>query len=203
VGLPELGKGKAAVIEITVRSIVLSGGRILVQRDVRDPSSPYAFIGGHYELGDTLAGRLKREYEEETTARVVDCSYLFVLERQLVVDGRLTQTLDHFFEVTLDRGDVESRESHLSQHWLSVASLRDHDLRPWIVRDAIAEGRLHAVRHLVLPPGGGLEGKEVREWTIAPLENSIGRSLRLVLDAGACPSRRVSPTWSTRPKRSA
>jgi hypothetical protein len=149
------------VIEITVRSIVLSEGRILVQRDVRDPSSPYAFIGGHVVLGDTLAGRLKLEYEQETTARVVDCAFLFVLERQLLVDGRLTQTLDHFFEVTLDREDVESRESHLSQHWLPVASLEEVDLRPWIVRDAIAGGRLHTVRHLVLPPGGGLEGKQV------------------------------------------
>ena len=149
------------MIEITVRSIALSKGRILVQRDVRDPGGPYAFIGGHVKLGDTLAGRLKQEYEEETTARVVDCAYLFVLERQLLVDGRLTQTIDHFFEVTLDREEVESGESHLSQHWLPVASLRDYDLRPWIVRDVIAEGRLHRVRHLVLPPDGGLEGKDV------------------------------------------
>jgi 8-oxo-dGTP pyrophosphatase MutT (NUDIX family) len=147
------------VIEITVRSIVLSEGRILVQRDVRDPGSPYAFIGGHVEFGDTLTGRLEQEYKEETTARVVDCAYLFVLERQFVVDGRLTQTLDHFFEVTLDREDVESREGHLSQHWLPVASLKEVDLRPWVVRDVIAAGRLHAVRHLVLPLGGGLEGR--------------------------------------------
>ena len=147
------------MIEITVRSIVLSEGRILVQRDVRDPGGPYAFIGGHYELGDTLVGRLKLEYKEETTARVVDCSYLFVLERQFVVDGKLTQTLDHFFQVTLDREDVESRESHLSQHWLPLSTLKEYDLRPWIVRDLIAEGRLHTVRHLVLPPSGGLEGK--------------------------------------------
>ena len=53
------------MIEITVRSIALSEGQILVQRDVRDPNSPYAFIGGHVKLGDTLAGRLKLEYEEE------------------------------------------------------------------------------------------------------------------------------------------
>jgi 8-oxo-dGTP pyrophosphatase MutT (NUDIX family) len=128
---------------------------------VRDPNSPYAFIGGHYELGDTLVSRLKREYEEETTARVVGCSYLFVLERRLLVDGRLAQTLDHFFEVTLDREDVESRESHLSQHWLPLATLQEHDLRPWIVRDVIAKGRLHEVRHLALPLESGLEGKGI------------------------------------------
>jgi len=143
------------VIEITVRSIVLSEGRILVQKGSDDPSGCYAFIGGHYGLGDTLAGRLKQEYEEETTARVVDCAYLFVLERQLLVDGRLTQTIDHFFEVTLDREDVQSRESHLSQHWLPVSSLKAYDLRPWTVRDLIAEGRVHAVRHLVVSGEGG------------------------------------------------
>jgi ADP-ribose pyrophosphatase YjhB (NUDIX family) len=161
VDLPELGKGKAVVIEITVRSIVLSKGRVLVQKGWDDPSGCYAFIGGHYELGDTLTGRLKREYEEETTARVVDCSYLFVLDRQCLEDDRLMQSLDHFFQVTLDREDVESKESHLSQHWLPVSSLKDYDLRPWIVRDLIAEGRLHTVRHLVLPPGSGLEGKGI------------------------------------------
>jgi len=140
------------MIEITVRSIILSKGRLLVQKGLDDPSGCYAFIGGHYELGDTLVGRLKREFEEETTARVVDCTYLFVVERQAVVDGKLTQSVDHFFQVTLDREDVESQESHLSQHWLPVSDLRDYyDLRPRTIRDVIADGRLHAVRHLVLP----------------------------------------------------
>ena len=77
------------------------------------------------------------------------------LERQLRVNGKLVQSLDHFFAMTLDREDIESRESHLSQHWLPISSLRDYDLCPRIVRDVIAEGRLHSVRHLVVPLGDG------------------------------------------------
>ena len=140
------------MIEITVRSVVLNKGCILVQKGLDDPSGCYAFIGGHYEPGDTFVGRLRREFEEETTGRVVDCTYLFVLEYQGVVNGRLMQSVDHFFQVALDREDVESRESHLSQHWLPVAGLKEVDLCPRIVRDLIAEGRLHTVRHLVVRP---------------------------------------------------
>jgi ADP-ribose pyrophosphatase YjhB (NUDIX family) len=143
------------VIEITVRSVIVSKGRVLVQKGSNDPSGCYAFIGGHYELGDTLVSRLKREFEEETTAHVVDCTYLFVVENRRRVDDTLMQSIDHFFEATLDREDVGSRESHLSQHWLPISTLKDYDLRPWIVRNVIAEGRWQAVRRLVVPLDGG------------------------------------------------
>lgn len=102
-------------------------------------------------MGDTFASRLKQEFEKETTSKAVACKYLFVVERRLRVYGRLTQSVGHFFEVTLDREDIESREEHLSHYWLPVATLKDYDLRPWIVRDVIAEHRLHSVSHLVMP----------------------------------------------------
>jgi 8-oxo-dGTP pyrophosphatase MutT (NUDIX family) len=137
-----------AVIWLKVRGIALRNRRILVQRPTADPDACYAFIGGSYEVGDTFAERLRIEFSEETNATVVDSRYLFVVERRRLGD-RLDHELDHFFQVTLDRKDVESREAHLAQHWLPVASLKDYDLRPWVVRDVIAEGRLHNVRHLV------------------------------------------------------
>ena len=75
---------------------------------------------------------------------------------KLRLGGHLVVTIiDHFFEVTLDWEKIESKESHLSQHWLPISGLKDHDLRPWVVRDVIAEHRLHTVRHLVLPLDGG------------------------------------------------
>jgi 8-oxo-dGTP pyrophosphatase MutT (NUDIX family) len=138
-------------VRIGVRAIVLSQGRVLVQKPVDDPDSCYAFIGGEYEVGDTLAGRLEREFEEETNARVVSSHYLFVLENRLSVGGMPIQGLEHYFQVTLDRDDIQSRERHLAQHWLPVSSLKEYDLRPLVARDAIADGRLHTVRHLVVP----------------------------------------------------
>jgi ADP-ribose pyrophosphatase YjhB (NUDIX family) len=143
------------VIRIGVRAVVLSKGRALVQKGSDDPSGCYAFIGGQYEVGDTFVSRLNREFEEETTAEIVDCKYLFVVENRLRVNGKLIQGLEHYFAVTLDRDDIESREKNLSQHWLPISSLKDYDLRPWIVRDVIAEGRIHHLRHLVVPLDGG------------------------------------------------
>ena len=142
-------------VRISVRAVVLSAGRVLVQQPTDDPSACYAFIGGEYQVGDTFVSRLKAEFEEETNAQLVDCQYLLIVENRLRVNGKLVQSLDHYFAVTLDREDIESREEHLSQHWLPIRLLKEYDLRPWIVRDVIAEGRQHSVRHLVVPLDGG------------------------------------------------
>jgi len=142
------------VVRSSVRAVVVSKGRVLVQKPTDDPSACYAFIGGEYEVGDTFVSRLRQEFEEETNARIEDCQYLFVVENRLRVGAKLIQGLDHYFAVTLDREDIESRERHLAQHWLPVSTLKDYDLRPWIVRDVIAEGRWHRVRHLVVPLNG-------------------------------------------------
>ncbi|WJI80003.1 MULTISPECIES: hypothetical protein [unclassified Mesorhizobium] len=39
---------------IRVAGIVVDDDKLLVQRPANDPSSFYAFIGGEYEIGDTL-----------------------------------------------------------------------------------------------------------------------------------------------------
>ena len=142
-------------VRIGVRAIVVSAGRVLVQKPTDDPSACYTFPGGGYEHGDTFVSRLQKEFEEETNALVVGCRYLFVVENRLLLDGTLIQGLEHYFDVTLDREDIESREENLAQSWLPVPALKDYDLRPWIVRDLVAEGRQHAVRHLVVPLHGG------------------------------------------------
>jgi ADP-ribose pyrophosphatase YjhB (NUDIX family) len=142
------------VVRLGVRAVVLSKGRALVQRPTDDPGACYSFIGGGYEVGDTLVGRLRQEFEEETNAKAVDCHYLFVVENRIRHQGILLHGLEHYFTVTLDRQEIESRESLLSQHWLPVSSLKDYDLRPWVVRDVVAEGRLYRVRHLLVPVDG-------------------------------------------------
>ena len=143
------------VVRISVRAVVLSKGQALVQKPTDDPGACYAFIGGEYEVGDTFVSRLRREFEEESNAKMVDCQYLFVVENRLRVNGKLMQAVDHYFAVTLDREDIESRERHLAQHWLPVSTLKEYDLRPWLVRDVIAEDQLDSVRHLVVPLDGG------------------------------------------------
>ena len=128
---------------------------MLVQKQADDPGLCYAFPGGGFEFGDTLLGRLALEFEEETGARMVEARYLFVVENRLLLGGRLIYGLEHYFAVRLDREEIESREEELSFHWLPVAGLKEYDLRPWMVRDVVAEGRLEEVRHLVVPLEGG------------------------------------------------
>jgi len=136
------------VVRVSVRAIVIDNEHVLVQRPTDEPDACYAFVGGEYELGDTFESRLHREFSEETSARVTRCDYRFVVENRFEHAGTTIQTLDHFFEVTLDRREIESREPLLSQHWLRIARLDDFDVRPTVVRDTIRGGTWRDVRHL-------------------------------------------------------
>jgi ADP-ribose pyrophosphatase YjhB (NUDIX family) len=137
------------LVRPAVRAIVVKDGKTLVQRPVDDPAACFAFIGGEYEHGDTFDERVHREFEEETNARVIGWRYLFVVENRFNWNGELIHGLEHYLEVEIDRLDVESRVSHLVQHWLPVANLREYDLRPHAVRDAIADRSFREMRHLL------------------------------------------------------
>ncbi len=134
-----------------VASIVVRDGEVLVQRPVDEPGASYACVGGEYEIGDTFETRLRAEFEEETNCHVVRATYLFVVENRFEYAGQLIHSLEHYYDVEIDRHDVESREQHLRFYWLPVATLAQHDLRPHVVRDVIASGEFRGVRHLVVP----------------------------------------------------
>jgi ADP-ribose pyrophosphatase YjhB (NUDIX family) len=137
---------------IRIAGIVVADDAVLVQRPVDDPDSCCAFIGGEYEVGDTFETRLRKEFEEETNARVVEARYLFCVENHFRYKGGVIQQAEHYFLVNLDRRDVESRERHLSQHWLPLLQFRDAIVRPIAVRNAIADGSYLTRRHIVQMP---------------------------------------------------
>lgn len=134
---------------VRVAGIVMEGGSVLVQRPAGDPNACYAFIGGEYEVGDTLETRMRKEFEEETNARLVECEYLFCVENHFRYRDSAIQQVEHFFLVKLDRRDVESAESHLRQHWLAIGELGSTDLRPHVVRDALIDGTYLTRRYLL------------------------------------------------------
>ena len=136
------------IVRPAVRAVVRSERGFLVQRPTDDARAHYAFIGGEYEHGDTFDDRLRKEFEEETSARVVSAEYLFVVENRFLVEDGLVQTLEHYFDVALDRSDVVSRELHLEQVWLAQDLFAAADVRPAIVRDALISGDWRSVRHL-------------------------------------------------------
>lgn len=137
---------------IRVAAIIIHKGALLVQRPADDPTACYALIGGEYEVGDTFESRIRAEIEEETNAKVLTTEYRFVVENRFHYHGNLIQTIEHYLEVTIDRSDVASRESHLAQHWLPLANLIDMDLRPTVVRDVVADRTYRTVRHLGVNP---------------------------------------------------
>jgi ADP-ribose pyrophosphatase YjhB (NUDIX family) len=137
---------------IRIAGIVVADGAVLVQQPTDDPHSCYAFIGGEYEVGDTFETRLRKEFEEETNATVTEARYLFCVENHFRYKGNVVQQAEHYFLANLDRRDVASRESHLRQYWLTLSQFRDADVRPVVVRDAVADGRYLTKRYLVQPP---------------------------------------------------
>lgn len=138
------------LVRPAVRAIVRSGRGFLVQRPTDARDGHFAFIGGEYELWDSFQDRLRKEFEEETTARVVSAKYRFVVEKRFLWSGKAIQTLEHYFEVELDRDDVQSREVELEQIWLSHRSFAAADVRPAVVKEVLVSSDWLGVRHLTV-----------------------------------------------------
>lgn len=134
---------------IRVAGIVVQNDAILVQKPTDQEDACFAFIGGEYEIGDSFESRLHAEFEEETSATVVSSSYLFCVENHFYYKGDRIQQAEHYFQVTLDRYDIVSKEPHLSQHWVPIVDLHQINLRPFVVRDVLADGSYQSHRHLV------------------------------------------------------
>ena len=139
------------IVRPRIAAIVITDGKTLVQKPTDDANACYAFIGGEYEVHDTFESRIKKEFEEETTAKVLSWEFLFVVENRFVYKDKLLQGLEIFLKVELDRTAINSKEAHLSQHWLPLANLKDYNVRPHVVRDAVADGSYQSVRHLMVP----------------------------------------------------
>jgi ADP-ribose pyrophosphatase YjhB (NUDIX family) len=138
-------------IRVSVRSICLHDGAVLVQRHADDPASYHAFIGGELETGERMEDRIRREYSEETDRQVVRAEYLFVVENRVRTAAGILHSLEHYFSVELDSCDVRSREAHLVQCWLPLSELSACDVRPRVVRDAIVDGSWKTRKHLIVP----------------------------------------------------
>lgn len=133
-----------------VRALIFHPQRkdIFVEQNILEPGSCFSFPGGEVELGDSLAGRLATELQEETNASLLHCRYLFVVENLFYVQGTLVHSLEHYFQAEIDRDQVESREAHLSHAWLPIDDLVRYDLRPHIVRDHVVQGTFRNLRHI-------------------------------------------------------
>lgn len=142
----------AAWIRVSARAIIFNAAHdhILVERNdwIRYPF--YNFIGGGVEVGETLQDCITRELAEETDARIVSARYLFVVENFFPQKDKTMHSLEHYFLVELDRETITPRNDGVEYQWLPVNDLPQTDLRPTIVRDAIADGAYRHTTHLIL-----------------------------------------------------
>ena len=102
-------------IRISVRSICLQNGYLLVEQPSDDPHACYSFIGGELEFGELMESALKREYREEIGLEVKILRYLFVVENRFLFNNKLIHSLEHYFQNEIEHTKITSQESHIIQ----------------------------------------------------------------------------------------
>ncbi|MEA3439758.1 MAG: NUDIX domain-containing protein [Chloroflexota bacterium] len=140
-----------AQIRVGARAIIINSesDHFLVEKNLETRDQYLNFIGGGIELGETLEACIEREMQEETNAQVARMEYLFVVENFIEFRGETLHGLGHYYEVEIDRNEVQSYLDGIELVWLSIDELAQADLRPHIVRDFIADGSYRSVRHLI------------------------------------------------------
>ena len=138
-------------IRISARALIFNaaGDRILIERNVGAQNEHVNFIGGGVEVGETLQECIARELAEETDAKIVHARYLLLLENFWSHDGEVRHSLEHYFEIGLDREEITPRYDNVEFIWTPIAALEGIDLRPAIVRNRIVDGTFREVGHLV------------------------------------------------------
>lgn len=125
-----------ANIECIARAIIKNEDNVLVCRGIGNEN--WFFPGGHIEKGESAPKALLRELEEELGATGEAVKFLGASENTFKFKGKHIQEINLVFEVTLDNLDaIESREAHLEFAWFTFEELRDLNILPLSLRDAI------------------------------------------------------------------
>lgn len=111
------------------RALVIEGNELLV---CRSTTGGYDYLpGGHVEPGESARQSLIRELEEEAGLEVVQARLLTMAEIIFMQEQVARHEFNLVFHVERsDKQPIESRESHISFHWVDLGSLPDVDLRP-------------------------------------------------------------------------
>ena len=141
-----------AWIRVSARAIIFNaaGDKLLVERNDWIDYAFYNFIGGGVEVGERLEACVARELAEESDARILSSRYLFVVENFFRHEDKMMHSLEHYFQIELDRENVTSGADGVEYRWLPVSTLAQVDLRPTVVRNVLASSAYQETRHLVL-----------------------------------------------------
>ncbi|MDX1415751.1 MAG: hypothetical protein R3293_16255 [Candidatus Promineifilaceae bacterium] len=78
-------------------------------------------------------------------------NFLFLVENFFPYAGSIRHSLEHYFQITLDKEQIIPISDGVQFFWMPIAELPALDLRPAIVRDSIADGsykQLELLRNL-------------------------------------------------------
>lgn len=134
------------VFRFTVRSLCFHNGSILLEFQKRHPEV-YYFPGGGLELGESFEECLQREYQEETNTKISQADYLFVVENIFVYEQKILHSVEHFYKVSLDTYDINSKSGAFVHEWISLDKMNNLDIRPKIVKKAILDGSWKTEKH--------------------------------------------------------
>lgn len=150
----DVSEPERQLVRPTVHAVVLHGDRLLVRRSSDAPEGTgYAFIGGQCAPGETFETRLRQAIDEQTSTRLVQSEYLFVVEHFFTEADQPAHAVEHYLWASVDRVAVSGRTPGHDYEWLPLATLAESDLAPHPVRDLIAAGRHRDPRHLVVRDG--------------------------------------------------
>ena len=95
---------------------------------------------------------IERELNEETNPRIIHSEYLFVVENFISHKSKVRHSLEHYFEIDLDRDDVVPTNRGIEYVWSTINDneLDAVDFRLEVVRNSIMTGTYKHVSHLIL-----------------------------------------------------
>ena len=140
---------------VSARGVCIHKNKLLVERPKDTPEGlrNCCYIpGGGLELGELLEECLRREYQEETNAKITSLVYLFLVENHIRFGNKIIHSIEHYFRVELDKYTIQPRESRLDHFWIPIEDLLNSDFCPTVVGEVIVDGTWGEVRHLVQPP---------------------------------------------------
>lgn len=116
---------KGGRIRTSARAIIFDQRRerILVEKNLEIHSPFFNFIGGGVEVGETMVECIGRELVEETNAAISEARYLFVVENFTSYEDQVRHSLEHYFEMILDRTDVVATNPGLLYQWIPIGQL--------------------------------------------------------------------------------
>lgn len=121
--------------ELLVRALIIRDNKILLcQTEGRD----YYFLpGGHIEFGENMHDALVREIYEEMNVSASNINFIGGIENIFNQEGKMVHEISFIYSVSIDRDDVDAKESHINFTWFSLDQILEINLVPPALKDAI------------------------------------------------------------------